>query len=267
MNNFLGKVHRGDCSVILPQVPDNSVDLVVADPPYNLSNDEAILWEEESFAESGHAGLTEDWDKFEDDDYEKLLTMYISECKRILKPGGSIWTFGTYHNIGLVNVLYNTLGVELLNEIIWYKPDATPNISGRRFCASHENILWGVVGDEPPTFNYEDLKSDSFKDDPINPRGKQPRSVWWISKNISDDTDHPTEKPEEVIRRIIKACSNEGGVVMDPFLGSGTTAVVAKQMGREWFGIERNEEYADIAEERIESTVNEVEQYGKLFDL
>ena len=241
----LDKIYNLDCLDFMRNIKDDSLDLIFADPPYNLSKSCFKM----SFKKTRGKDLNTnkgEWDVFSsDEDFKKFTFSWLKECKRVLKPNGSIWVGGTYHNIYLVGYLIcYELGLEILNEILWHKLDATPNMSCTRFVADHENFIWARKGDKH-TFNYEIMKD-------LN-HGKQMRSVWPSGKTLGGKKVHPTQKPEWLIERIVLATSKENDVVFDPFMGSGTTAVICKKLNRRFIGCEINPEYVEIANKRLSS--------------
>lgn len=242
----LNKIYSIDCLEFMKSIGSETIDLIFADPPYNLSKSKFKM----SFVNSGGADLNTDkgeWDKFTQENYELFTRQWLSESFRILKKTGSVWIAGTYHNIYLTGHLLQKLGFEILNEILWHKTDATPNLSCTRFVADHENFIWARKG-KGNTFNYKDMKS-------IN-NGKQMRSIWSRGKTAGGKRVHPTQKPEWLLERIILATSNPGDIIFDPFMGSGTTAVVAKKLNRSFLGTEINPTYYKTALERLEKTNN-----------
>lgn len=237
----LDQIYNLDCLEFMAAVHDNCIDLIFADPPYNLSRSNYRM----RFVKSGGTDLSTnkgDWDSMSDHDYEQFTTTWVSQCHRILKVNGSIWTAGTYHSIYVVGHIMQQAGFEILNEILWHKSDATPNISCRRFVADHENFIWARKG-KRHTFNYEAMKNMNG--------GKQMRSLWSKGKTTGGPKMHPTQKPEWLLQRIITATSNPEAIVFDPFTGSGTTALVARQLGRRYIGTEVNKEYFEMAVERL----------------
>ncbi|MHA1760611.1 MAG: DNA-methyltransferase [Candidatus Heimdallarchaeota archaeon] len=238
----LDKIFNIDCLVFMKKIPDNSIDLIFADPPYNLSKSKYKM----TFVKSKGADLDTnkgDWDHFKTfDDFEKFTYAWLKECFRILKDKGSFWVSGTYHNIHLTGYLMQKIGFELLNEILWHKTDATPNLSCTRFVADHENFLWARKG-KKHTFNYQLMKEMN--------QGKQMRSIWPKGKTTGGRKVHPTQKPEWLLERIVLASSNEGEIVFDPFMGSGTTALVAKKHNRHYLGCEISSEYLEISKKRL----------------
>lgn len=256
-------IHKYDCVHGMRQLPDACVDVIIADPPYNLSHGKPMsnielidtpggLWEK----------TNAEWDRFSFDDYWAFTEAWLTEAKRVLKPTGSIWTYGSYHNIGVINVLYQKLGIEILNEIVWYKRNATPNYTARRFCASHETILWGHVGDVDHRqyyFNYDLLRNSYFPEDQIKEPGLQMRSVWDIPNNKTEEETmfvkqygkHPTQKPLRICTRILMAASKPGDVVLVPFGGSGSECVAAKMMDRHFLAFELEDAYIALANARL----------------
>jgi len=179
---------------------------------------------------------------------------WISACRRVLKPDGTIWVSGTYHSIYACGFALQILGFHILNDICWFKPNAPPNLSCRYFTASHETLIWARKSKKAKhTFNYELMKNGEFEDK-LKVPGKQMRSVWAITPPRKEEKrygKHPTQKPEALLERIILASTNEGDLVLDPFMGSGTTGVVCLKYGRRFIGIEKEKEYYDIAKRRL----------------
>ena len=239
----LASLQLGDCIELMNSMPEKSVDMIFADPPYNLSNDGYTV----------HAGKRVsvnkgDWDKSKgvEEDFE-FHGKWIAACRRILKDNGTIWISGTYHSIFACGYALNLQGFRVLNDIAWYKPNAAPNLGRRMFTASHETIIWASKSKKARhTFNYDEMREGSFPGDIIKNPGKQMRSVWSI---ITPKTwekrhgKHPTQKPEALLERIVLSSTNPGDVVLDPFSGSATTGVVAVRHGRKYIGLDMNEEY------------------------
>lgn len=251
-------VYSGDCVEILNQEIDKgSIDLIFADPPYNLSGN-GLKWEGNKTGGDWYM-VNEEWDKMTAPEYMKFTRKWIGGCNRALKENGSIYISCAYHNLSEVMIVLKQLEFKINNVIVWQKTNAMPNMTRRVFTHSTEFVVWAVKG-KKWIFNYEMLKE-------INPEKqkdgspKQMRDVWSMplvqGKERIRGTDgralHPTQKPEEMLKRIILASSNEGDIVLDPFLGSGTTAVVAKKLGRDWIGIEKSKKYVDMAKKRIDS--------------
>ena len=244
------KIIIGDALEELQKVPDDSIDLVFADPPYGLAKKKGLGWKY-----SKHITLEEQWDIFSKDDFFKFNVKWVKECMRILKHGGSLWVCGSFHNIyQLGNIIQTMTDLKINNSIVWFKPNAQPNISCRMFTESCEHLIWATKNGNGKrwTFNYEDTKKHIH--DSLNPVGKQTRNVWWIPVTPKQEKwagAHPTQKPEELLRRIILACTKPGEIVLDPFLGSGTTSAVAKKLGRNSVGIEKEKKYAEIVKKRL----------------
>ena len=253
------KIILGDALSELKKIPDESVDLVFADPPYGLAKKKGLGWKY-----SKHITLEEQWDIFTKDEFFKFNAEWIKECVRILKQGGSLWVCGSFHNIyQLGHIIQNMTNLKLNNSIVWFKPNAQPNITCRFFTESTEHLIWASKNgkDKKWTFNYEDTKK--FIEDQLNPKGKQTRNVWSIPLTPKKEKwagEHPTQKPEELLRRILLACTKPGDLVLDPFVGSGTTSAVAMKMGRNSIGIEKEKKYLKIIEKRLkppQKTLNE----------
>lgn len=262
-NDILNKVIQGDCISEMKKLPDNSIDLVIADPPYNLSKGKPLKWDN-SRKLNGMGGnwdkVMVDWDNMSFQDYWNFTQAWITEAKRVLKETGSIWVYGTYHNIGVINVLFQKLGVEIINEVIWYKRNSFPNLSGRRFTASHETLLWGHCGESKRKyiFNYEDTKKMHFPEDQLKKSGKQMRTVWDIPNNKDKNElkfgNHPTQKPLRVAERIILTTSKPEDIVPIPFCGSGTECVAAMKNNRQFVAFETEKKYINLSNKRIDET-------------
>jgi len=240
----LNKIYNTDCLEFMKNIKDNSIDLMFADPPYNLSKSCFKM----KFSKTGGLDLNTDkgyWDKMSKNNFEKFTEKWLKESFRVLKKTGSIWIAGTYHNIHLTGYLLEKIGFEILNEILWHKTDATPNLSCTRFVADHENFLWARK-DKKNIFNYKEMKEMNG--------GKQMRSIWARGKTAGGKRIHPTQKPEWLLERVILSTSQKNAIVFDPFLGSGTTAVVAKKLGRQYLGTELDKNYFKLAEARIKNT-------------
>ena len=238
------ELYLGDCLEILKEIPDSSVDIIYADPPYGLAKKNGLGWKY-----SKHITLQETWDIFKKDDLFKFNLDWISESLRTLKSGGSFWVSGSFHNIYQIGFILQQLSVKINNSIVWFKRNAQPNITCRMFTESTEHLIWGVKNDsrERWTFNYEEMKRMN--------NGKQMRNVWEIPltpKKEKEFGEHPTQKPIALLERIILSSSKEGDTILDPFLGSGTTSVVAESLKRNSIGIEKNTEYYEIAKKRID---------------
>ncbi|GGA56036.1 site-specific DNA-methyltransferase [Pelagibacterium lentulum] len=239
----------GDCIEHMNRLPEASVDLIFADPPYNLQLEEGLTRPDQSRVDA----VDDDWDKFDSfAHYDEFTKAWMSAARRILKPDGAIWVIGSYHNIFRVGATLQDLGFWMLNDVVWRKSNPMPNFRGTRFTNAHETLIWASRSQKSrPTFNYEALKLSN--DD------TQMRSDWLFPictggerlKDANDDKVHPTQKPEALLYRVIMATSKPGDVVLDPFFGTGTTGAVAKKLGRHFIGIERENTYINAALKRI----------------
>jgi modification methylase len=247
-------IHQGDCIEVLRALPDASVDMVFADPPYNLQLGGDLLRPDNSKVDA----VDDDWDKFSSfAEYDAFTRAWLGECRRVLKPEGSIWVIGSYHNVFRLGSAIQDLGFWVLNDIIWRKSNPMPNFKGTRFTNAHETLIWAARSREQKryTFNYDALKA--FNED------TQMRSDWTFAlctgeeriKDADGKKAHPTQKPEALLHRVLLAATRPGDVVLDPFFGTGTTGAAAKRLGRHFIGIERDEGYAKVAEKRIKAVV------------
>jgi site-specific DNA-methyltransferase (adenine-specific)/modification methylase len=249
-------IYEGDCIKILKkEIEKESIDLIFADPPYNLSGN-GLKWKGNKTGGDWYM-VNENWDKMKPSEYINFTRNWIGLCNRALKSKGSIYISCSYHNIGEIMITLKQLDMKINNIITWYKTNAMPNMTRRVFTHSTEFVVWAVKGSNW-TFNYEKLKKIN-PEKQKNGKDKQMRDMWEMSlvqgaerlKGENGRALHPTQKPEEMLKRIILASTKKGDVVLDPFLGSGTTAVVAKRFNRKWIGIEQNEEYVDAAKKRL----------------
>ena len=246
------KIILGDALKILKTIPDNFIDLVFADPPYNMSKKKGLGW-----AYSKHITMQEAWDIFNKDEFFEFNVKWVSECLRVLKHGGSLWISGSFHNIYQLGfILQHFDEIKINNSIVWFKPNAQPNITCRFFTESTEHLIWVSKNGNGKKwkFNYEITKNEIY--DSLNPKGKQTRNVWYIPLTPPQEKwagNHPTQKPIELLRRIIISCTNEGDVILDPFTGSGTTNYAALLYGRNSIGIEKDEKNLPIIRKRLES--------------
>ena len=244
----LGTILAGDCIEAMRGLPDGCVDMVFADPPYNLQ-----LGGELHRPDGSHVdAVTNDWDRFASfAAYDRFTHDWLGEARRVLKPAGTLWVIGSYHNIFRVGVAVQDLGYWILNDVIWRKSNPMPNFRGTRFTNAHETLIW--ASRDPGAkyrFNYRATKS-------LNDE-LQMRSDWTFPVcggperlKVGGTKAHPTQKPEALLYRILLACTRPGDVVLDPFFGTGTTGAVARRLGREWIGCERDDGYRAIASERI----------------
>ncbi|MFH0768485.1 MAG: DNA methyltransferase [Chloroflexota bacterium] len=241
------KLFCGDCLQLLPKFPQNSIDVIFADPPYFLSNGGITC----------HAGRMVSvnkgkWDvSHGGEENHKFNLAWLSECQRVLTTNGTIWVSGTAHVIFSIGFAMQQLGFKTLNDIVWFKPNASPNLSCRYFTHSTETVIWASKNHKSKhTFNYELMKQLS--------NGKQMRNVWEISPpqpNEKTHGKHPTQKPLKLLERILLASTNEGDIVLDPFNGSGSTGVAALRLGRKYIGVEISQEYLDLTIKRLEDEI------------
>ncbi|MDR0525496.1 MAG: site-specific DNA-methyltransferase [Spirochaetaceae bacterium] len=248
----INTVIPGDCLEELKKFPDNSIDLIFADPPYNMQLKNALYRPNNTKVD----GVDDAWDKFSSfSEYDGFCAAWLSEGRRILKDTGSIWVIGSYHNIFRVGNILLNLGFWILNDVTWYKTNPMPNFLGTRFTNATETLLWCSKGEEYKkyTFNYNLMKKYNG--------GKQMTSVWQIGlciggERLKDEDGkkaHSTQKPEELLKRVILSTTKQDDIVLDPFFGTGTTGAVAKKLKRRFIGIEKESEYISLAENRISS--------------
>ena len=266
---FAGKgfaLYLGDSNELLKQLPENSVDMIFADPPYNLSNG----------GFSVHAGRMVsvnkgDWDKSKgfNDDYS-FHYKWLEACRRVLKPNGSLWVSGTYHSIYQCGHALQALDYHILNDVAWYKPNASPNLSCRYFTASHETLIWARKEKKAKhTFNYQDMKNwphnhtrseicgfcgKENRVELLHQKGKQMRSVWAISTPKPEEKifgKHPTQKPLALLTRLVVASTKKGDIVLDPFTGSSTTGLAAVKNGCKFIGIDMEQKYLELSKKRF----------------
>ncbi|MBM9593460.1 site-specific DNA-methyltransferase [Rhodobacteraceae bacterium MCCB 386] len=246
----VGRILEGDCIEAMRGLPDASVDLIFADPPYNLQ-----LKGELHRPDNSRVGAVDDaWDRFDTfATYDAFTCAWLAEARRLLKPDGAIWVIGSYHNIFRVGAAMQDAGFWLLNDVIWRKLNPMPNFRGKRLTNAHETLIWASRSEGARyTFNYEALKA-------LNEE-VQMRSDWTLPictgherlKDANGDKAHSTQKPQSLLHRVLVATTRPGDVVLDPFFGTGTTGAVAKMLGREWIGIEREARYRDLARTRID---------------
>ena len=250
-SDFKNKIINGDSLEELKKIPRETFDLIFADPPYNLQLKGELTRPDRSKV----SAVNDKWDQFENfKKYDEFTYEWLNECKRILKKDGAIWGIGSYHNIFRVGTAIQNLGFWILNDVIWNKNNPMPNFRGTRFTNAHETLIWASKSEKSKyTFNYQSLKC--LNDD------LQMRSNWSLpicsgSERLKKNGKkiHSTQKPESLLHRILLATSNKNDLVLDPFLGSGTSAAVAKKLGRNYFGIEKEKNYFKAAEERLKAT-------------
>lgn len=262
MDAFIkNQVYPEDCIEGMKKLPDKTFDIAIVDPPYNLSSGGSWKWDN-SVKLEGMGGnwnkVMESWDNMPLADYFTFTMAWLSEIKRLVKPEGSFWIHGTYHNIGIINLCMQILELEIINEVVWYKRNSFPNLSGRRLTASHETILWGHTGGSKKRrylFNYEVAKDTLYPEDLLKVPEKQMRTVWDIPNNKKREElqfgKHPTQKPERLISRMFDISAPQTGIVLVPFAGSGTECVVAMQRKLDFVGFEIEREYLDIIQKRL----------------
>ncbi|WP_114287558.1 site-specific DNA-methyltransferase [Candidatus Halocynthiibacter alkanivorans] len=248
----INTILSGDCIEMMNSLPAASVDLIFADPPYNLQLKGDLHRPDNSKVDA----VDDDWDQFASfKAYDKFSTAWLKAAHRLLKPNGAIWVIGSYHNIFRVGTALQDQGFWILNDVIWRKSNPMPNFRGKRLTNAHETMIWASKSEKSKaTFNYEALKA-------LN-EGIQMRSDWVLPicngherlKDENGDKAHPTQKPESLLHRVILGSTNPGDVILDPFFGSGTTGAVAKMLGRNFIGIEREAKYRKVAEARIKNT-------------
>nr|WP_310023364.1 site-specific DNA-methyltransferase [Croceicoccus sp. BE223] len=245
----LGQILDGDCIAAMRTIPASSIDMIFADPPYNLQLGGDLSRPDGSAVDA----VTDDWDKFDSfAAYDAFTKGWLAEARRILKPNGSIWVIGSYHNIFRVGTAMQDAGFWVLNDIIWRKSNPMPNFKGTRFTNAHETLIWASMGEKAKyTFNYRAMKTLNdelqMRSDWVLPICSGPERLKKGGTKV-----HPTQKPESLLYRVMLATTNPGDVVLDPFFGTGTTGAVAKRLGREWIGCEREGTYREAALERIE---------------
>lgn len=274
MNNLenipyeLNKVHQEDSIKAMSRFSDNSVDIIIADPPYNTSFGLNLSFNNDIHALPGFGGkwnkVMEDWDSMPMMDYFKFTMAWLTEAKRILKPTGSMWIHGTYHNIGIINFCMQILEIEIINEIIWYKRNSFPNLTGRRLTASHETILWSHSGSSKSrkyNFNYEDSKDFYESSDNLKIPGKQMRTVWDIPNNKKREElnlgKHPTQKPIKLIDRLLMISAPKEGILLSPFSGSGTDCISGLKFGLQVIGFDLEPEFVELSNSRIQKHLEE----------
>ncbi|MEA3000346.1 MAG: modification methylase [Sphingomonadales bacterium] len=248
----LGTIIEEDCVAAMRSLPAACVDMVFADPPYNLQLGGDLFRPEGGLVDA----VDDDWDKFETfAHYDHFTRAWLKEARRILKPNGTLWVIGSYHNIFRVGAALQDEGFWILNDIVWRKANPMPNFRGTRFTNAHETLIWASRSEDSRyTFNYRAMKA-------LNDE-LQMRSDWLLPICSGGERvkqggakAHPTQKPESLLYRVLLACTAPGDIVLDPFFGTGTTGAVARRLGREWIGIERESRYVRVARERIDSTL------------
>lgn len=247
--NFV--LYHDDSINLLNQIPENSIDMIFADPPYNLSNGGFTV----------HAGQMVsvdkgDWDKSKgfQDDY-LFHYKWLEACRRVLKPHGTLWVSGTYHSIYQCGHALQSLNYHILNDVSWFKPNASPNLSCRFFTASHETLIWARKDKKSKhIFNYDLMKEGDWPEDQLKKPGLQMRSVWAMGTPKRSEKvhgKHPTQKPLDLLKRVVLSSTNKGDVVLDPFTGSSTTGIAAIQHGRKFIGIDLEKDFLELSKKRF----------------
>ncbi len=249
----LNAITKGDCIETLKAVESGSVDLIFADPPYNLQLGGDLHRPNNTKVDA----CDDHWDQFDSlKVYDDFTREWLSAARETLKDDGAIWVIGSYHNIFRLGAILQDLGYWILNDVIWRKTNPMPNFRGRRFTNAHETMIWASKSEKSKyTFNYDSMKA-------LN-EDLQMRSDWFIPlctggerlKNEAGDKAHPTQKPEALLHRVILSSSRPGETVLDPFFGTGTTGAVAKKLGRNYIGIEREDDYIKVAQKRLDNTI------------
>lgn len=260
----------GDAIEILKKIPNASVDHCITDPPYNISgydHKKEIGWLKSNkhwVSDKKFNKIDEKWDTYSNGDYEKFTKEWLQEIFRIVKPNGNIIVFGSYHNIYKLGYILQNFDRRIINSVVWFKRNAFPNITQRMLCESTEHIIWAVNNTQKKAknwiFNYNELKK-------IN-GGKQMRNMWDIPMTPVSERKlgkHPSQKPIELIERLILASTNENDLIIDPFVGSGTLPVVAKIHGRKFIGIDNNEEYVNLSNKRL-SLISKKEKLSRFLE-
>ena len=252
IKEFENKIILGNCIEELKKIPNNSIDLIFADPPYNMQL-QGDLWRPN---QTKVDAVNDEWDKYESfEHYDKFSIEWLKECRRVLKEDGTIWVIGSYHNIFRVGKIIQDLGYWILNDVIWMKTNPMPNFKGTRFNNAHETLIWASKKKNSKyKFHYKSMKA--FNDD------KQMRSDWYIPIcnggeriRINGEKAHSTQKPEELLYRVILSSSDVGNIILDPFIGSGTTGAIAKKLRRLYIGFEKEPFYKKVAEDRIKKII------------
>jgi site-specific DNA-methyltransferase (adenine-specific) len=253
---------HGDAIEGMKKLPGKYFDLAICDPPYGAASENKWNYD----AKKSIAGFggdwklnNEAWDLLSGNENFNMTFIWLKEIKRLVKPSGSLWIHATYHNSGFVNVCCQLLGIEIINEVIWYKRNAFPNLSARRLTASHETIIWAHTGEKKREyyFNYEEIKKASFIEDKLKEAGKQLRTVWDIPNNKTKDElesgTHPTQKPMRLTERLMLISAQKGGKLLIPFSGSGTEIIAGLIYDMEVTAFEINQEYYELSLKRIDN--------------
>ena len=257
----LDRVHLKDCVEGMASLPAACVDVAIADPPYNLSKGGNWKWDN-SVQLPGFGGdwrkVMAQWDDLPLGEYFSFTLSWLSALKRIVKPTGSLWIHGTYHNIGAINFALQLLEIEIINEVVWYKRNSFPNLSGRRLTASHETVLWAHTGGAKSRkyyFDYDQSKDMACPEDLLKEQGKQMRTVWDIPNNKGRHEiqfgKHPTQKPVRLLTRMLALSARENDILVAPFAGGGSECVAAQVLGMRYLAFETDPQYVDICTRRL----------------
>lgn len=250
----INRIIEGDCIDVMKTLPDESIDLIFADPPYNLQLNQQLWRPNQTLVDA----VDDEWDQFQDfQSYDEFSQAWLYQCRRVLKADGAIWVIGSYHNIFRIGKIMQDLGYWFLNDVIWVKTNPMPNFRGVRYTNAHETLIWASKRQKSKyRFNYHAMKN-------LN-GGRQMRSDWTFPLctgperlKVNGKKAHSTQKPEALLYRIIVSTSNPGDIILDPFFGTGTTGVVAKKLFRSWIGIEQDSNYVKLAQERIDAVAND----------
>ena len=245
----IGQILDGDCIEAMRSLPSASIDLIFADPPYNLQLGGDLARPDGSHVDA----VTDHWDQFDSfAAYDKFSREWLTEARRLLKPNGALWVIGSYHNIFRLGAMLQDMGFWILNDVVWRKANPMPNFKGTRFTNAHETLIWCSMGEKAKyTFNYRLMKT---LNDELQMRSDWVLPICGGQERLKKGGTkvHPTQKPEALLYRVMLATTNKGDVVLDPFFGTGTTGAVAKRLGRDWIGCERESIYREAALERIE---------------
>ncbi len=255
INRILNTIVKGDCIDVLQKIPDNTIDFIFADPPYFMQTEGDLM----RFEGTKFNGVDDEWDKFSSfSEYDAFCVSWLRECQRVLKANGSICVIGSFQNIYRLGYIMQNLGFWIINDIIWHKNNPVPNFAGTRLCNAHETLIWFSKNKKSKVnFNYKTMKY-------LN-GDKQEKSVWNLpicngSERLKDKEGlkiHSTQKPESLLYKIILSATKPNDIVLDPFFGTGTTGAVAKRIGRNYIGIEREDKYIVAAKERIRQILDE----------
>jgi modification methylase len=246
------RIIKGDCIEAMAALPDACIDMIFADPPYNLQLGGDLFRPEGGRVDA----VDNDWDKFDTfAAYDRFTQAWLAEAHRILKPNGTIWVIGSYHNIFRVGTAIQDGGFWILNDVVWCKSNPMPNFKGTRFTNAHETLIWASKGEKSKyTFNYRAMKT---LNDELQMRSDWTFPICGGQERLKRNgvKAHPTQKPEALLYRILLACTKPGDVILDPFFGTGTTGAVAKRLQRHWIGVEREASYIEVATDRIAATL------------